>query len=418
MWVGAWGDAMTNAVQSDENTGSDQSFRFLITPTIGGTQERVRFSNVYGLTPVTLGAAHLSIGQDGSSAVDAAHDLPLAFAGQPSITIAPGQVVVSDPVSLTFAFGQTLAVSVYLKGNFGPVSRHNSLFIANYRSGKGTGDHTGDTTGTSYTETLQDWLLINGVDVYGQYQGTLALFGSSTTDGIRSDYSSDQIYPAPNHPVAGQHTQRLSDWLAKRLNTAGYQIGVVNEGVPGDTVTDDSTNALYSVKNANQRIAQDVLTLPNLLGMVSYFGSIDLRSSDCKSAPAIEAATQQLIATAHTANLPVILATIPPSAFCTNSAQPNFGPTPTAADPYAGAASSATPNGAEVQRIAFNTWIRQTGSTLAGVAAIADFDQALRDPNRPSFLQAPYNSGDNFHPTGAGYQAESLAIPLTSLPKP
>ena len=419
IWVGAWGDAMTNAVANPDNAGSsDQSFRFLVTPTIGGSQERVRFSNVYGLTPVTFGAARLSVGQDGSSAVDATHDVALSFSGQPGVTIAPGQVVVSDPVSLTFSFGQTLDISVYLKGSFGPVSHHASLFITNYRTVSGAGDKTADTAGTSYTETTQEWLLVNGVDVYGQYQGTLALFGSSTTDGTHSNYSSDQVYPTPNVSVPGQHTARLSDWVARRLNAAGYQIGVVNEGIGGDTVTDDVTNQLYSVKNANQRIAQDVLGLPNLLGMVTYFGSIDIRSPDCKSAPAIEAATQQLIATAHAANAPVILATIPPSAFCTNPAESNFGPTPTSANPYAGAASSAAPNGGELQRLAFNTWIRQTGATLPGVLGIADFDQALKDPSRPSFLQAPYNSGDNYHPTGAGYQAESLAIPLSSLPKP
>lgn len=409
---------MTNAEPRENNSGTDQSFRFLVTPTLGGTQERVQFSNVYGLTPVTMGAARLSVGQDGSSAVDAAHDVALLFSGQPGVTIAPGQVVLSDAVPLTFSYGQTLAVSVYLKGSFGPVSRHNSFFITNYRTPQGSGDKTADLAGTSYTETTTEWLLVNRIDVYGPYQGTLALFGSSTTDGLRSNYGSDQVYPAQNAPVAGQHTQRLSDWVGRRLNALGYQIGVVNEGVSGDTVTDDVTNTLNHVKNANQRIAQDVLTLPNLLAMVTYFGSIDIRSPDCKSAPAIEAATQQMIATAHAASVPVILATIPPSAFCTNSNQANFGPTPTASAPYAGAASDASPNGGEVQRIAFNTWIRQTGATLAGVAAIADFDQALRDPNRPSFLQPPYNSGDNYHPTGAGYQAESLALPLSTLPKP
>ena len=418
LWAGAWGNAMTNANANAESSGSDQSFRFLVTPTLGGMQERVRFSNVYGTTPVTLGAARLSVGQDGSSTVDPLHDVALAFAGQPGITIAPGQVVVSDPVSVTFSYGQTLAISVYLKGTFGPVSHHDSLFITNYRSPHNSGDHTADASGASYTETLRNWLLISGVDVYGQYQGTLALFGSSTTEGYKSDYGSDKVYPVPNEPVPGQHTQRLSDWLGRRLNAAGYQIGVVNEGVSGDTVTDDITNTLNNVKNANQRIAQDVLTLPNLVGMVSYFGSIDIRSPDCKSASAIEAATQQLMATAHAASVPVILATIPPSAFCTNPAQANYGPTPSAANPYGGAATDAVPNGGELQRIALNTWIRQTGSTLPGVAAVADFDQALRDPNQPSFLRAPYNSGDNYHPNGNGYQAESLAIPLSVLPKP
>ncbi len=415
IWAGAWGAAMTNANASNDNAGgNDQSFRFLITPTVGGTEARVRFSNVYGTTPVVLGAAHLSIGQDGSAAVDPAHDVALSFGGQPGTTLAPGQVVVSDPAQLTFSYGQTLAVSVYLKGGFGSVSRHSSLFITNYRSPAGSGDQTADTTGAKYTEKLTDWLLVNGVEVYGNYGGTIALFGSSTTDGFHSNYSSNQVYPTPNVPVAGQHTERLSDLVAQRLQAAGYQIGVVNEGVPGDTVTVDSSNQTGNVKNANDRIAQDVLGLPNLLGMVAYFGSIDLRSQDCKSAPAIEAATQRMVATAAAAKVPVVLVTIPPSAFCTNPAQPNFGPSPSPAAPYAGG-SPGTVNGAETQRLALNAWVRHTGAQLPGVVSIADFDQALADPARPNFMQPLYNSGDNYHPNGEGYRAEAGAIPLAVL---
>ncbi len=410
---------MTNAAPSSENAGStEESFRFLITPTIGGVQERVRLSNVYGTTPVTVGAAHLSIGQDGSPAIDPTHDATLTFSGQPGTTLSPGQVLTSDPVKLTFSYGQTLAISLYLKGSFGPVSRHSSLFITNYHTATGAGDRTVDTAGTSYTGAMTDWLLINGVDVYGPYQGTLALFGSSTTDGFHSNYSSTAIYPALNAPVAGQHTERLSDWIARRLNAAGYRIGVVNDGVPGDTVTDDVTNKQNDVENANQRIAQDVLTLPNLIGIVSYFGSIDLRSSDCMSAPAIEAATEQLVAKAAAAKVPLVLATLPPSAFCTNPAEPNDGPSPSPAAPYAGGANPGPENGAEIQRAAFNAWVRHIGAQLPGVAALADFDQVLADPARPDFMLPLYNSGDNYHPNGAGYKAEAAAIPLSILPWP
>ena len=215
-------------------------------------------------------------------------------------------------------------------------------------------------------------------------------------------------------PVVGQHTERLSDLVAQRLNAAGYQIGVVNEGVPGDTVTVDSSNQTGNVKNANDRIAQDVLGLPNLLGMVAYFGSIDLRSQDCKSASAIEAATQRMVATAATAKVPVVLVTIPPSAFCTNPAQSNFGPSPSPSAPYAGG-SPGTVNGAETQRLTLNDWIRQTGAQLPGVVGIADFDNALADPARPNFMQPLYNSGDNYHPNGEGYRAEAGSVPLAVL---
>jgi len=420
IWVGAWGASMTNAEPTGDNQGgTDRSFRFLVTSTIDGTRERVRFSNVYGTTTVTIGAARLSAARDGSPAIDRNRDVPLLFDGQKIVTILPGQAVISDPANLAFGIGQVLAVSIYLKGSFGRVSRHDSDFITNYTTVDGAGDKTADTSGGSYTGTLGDWLLINEIDVYGQYQGTLAMFGSSTTDGFKSDYGSDHVYPVPNMPLPQQHADRVSDLMARRLNTLGYRIGIINAGIPGNTVTDSPSNAAAtSTLNANDRMTQDVLGLPNLLGMVTYFGSIDLRSSDCKSAPEIESATQRMVQTAHAAKVPVVMVTLPPTALCQNPGQPNYGPSPSANDPYAGGVQPGPPNGAEVQRLLFNQWVRTTGANLPGVAGIADYDRVLSDPQHPSFMLPLYNSGDNFHMNGAGYQAELNAIPLTMLPPP
>ena len=416
LWAGAWGAALDNAAATHDNTGgTDQTFRFLITPTVGGTEERVRFANPFGTSAITVGAARLAVGQDGSAAIDPTHDALLTFAGQTSVQLAPGATVTSDPVHVAYSFGQTLAVSLFVKGAFGQLSRHSSIFVTNYRSPDAAGDSTADATGASLTGTLTDWLLLSGLDVYGPYRGTIALFGSSTTDGYHSNYGADKVYPTPNVPVPGQHTSRLSDWLARRLNTAGLQIGVVNLGIPGDTVTPDITNTINDVQNANDRFARDVLPVPSLLGVLTYFGSIDIRSPDCKSAPAIEASTRQLIASADAAHVPILLATIPPSAFCSNPSQTNYGPVPNPSDPYAGGATPGPANGGALQRIAFNTWLRSTASTLPGVAGIADFDLALADPGRPDFLLAPFNSGDNYHPTGTGYHAESDVIPYTLL---
>ena len=419
IWVGAWGDAIDNNDSVGDNQGgSNKSFRFIVNPTIGGTMERVRFSNYYGTTPVTIGAARLSVARRYTSHINTAHDAPLTFNGQASVTMAPGQVVTSDPVSITFDFGQTLAISVYLPGTFGPVARHSSIFVSNYFTDNGAGDRTREPLGKSFTHTTTDWLLINGVDVYGPYQGTLALFGSSTTDGFHSNYSDDQIYPVPNTPVANQFDDRLGDWLAHRLIAAGYRIGIVNLGIPGDTVTADVENTINDTRNANQRVQSDVLTLPNLLAAMTYFGSIDIRSPDCQSAPAIETATATLVATLAAAKVPVVMATLPPSAFCTNPAQANFGPVPSAANPYAGGLTPGPPNGGEVQRIAFNQWVRATGAKLPGVAGVLDLDQALLDPDRPDFLLYPYNSGDNQHLNGNGYRQAANAFPLNVLPPP
>ncbi|HEY9138383.1 MAG TPA: GDSL-type esterase/lipase family protein [Terriglobus sp.] len=413
MWVGAWGASMSNADSVPDNSGgTERSYRFLVTSTIDGTQARVKFSNVYGSTSVTVGAARLSWGKDGSPAIDTTHDVGLTFNGNKSVVLAPGSTVTSDSANISFGLGQVLAVSVYLKGNFNNVSRHDSYFVTNYTTADGAGDTTADAAGSAFTKTMPDWLLVNEVDVYGQYQGTLAMFGSSTTDGYKSDYSADKVYPTPNSPISTQHADRVSDWMARRLAAAGYRIGVLNAGIPGDPITD-----VGAAPTPNQRFAQDILTLPNLLGIVSYFGSIDLRSSACTNAPEMEAATQQLVAKAAAAKLPLVLTTLPPTALCSNAASPNYGPLPSPGDPYAGGLTPGTPNGSEVQRAAFNQWLRTTGANLAGVVSIADYDLALRDPQHTSFMLPQYNSGDNFHMNGNGYSAEANSISLGFLPR-
>jgi lysophospholipase L1-like esterase len=419
IWVGAWGTSPTNAAMSTSNPGgSEQSFRFLVHPTIGGTEERVRFSNFFGLTPITIGASRLSIGQDSTAAVDASHDVTLTFNGASGVTIQPGQIVVSDPVQLTYSFGETLAVSVYLPGGFEALTQHDSLFPNGFATALGAGDKTSDMSGTSFTATTSEWFLLNGIDVFGPYQGTVVLFGTSTTEGVHSNYGNSNTYPTPNMPVAGQYASRPSDWLAKRLNAAGYQIGVINEGISGDTVTQSPTNATNPIQDAVERINRDVIQQPNVIAVVTYFGAIDLRESSCMSAPAIETATQQMIALAAAAKIRVLLATLPPSAFCTNPAAANYGPSPSAGDPYGGGSNPGPVNPAEIQRKAFNSWVRSIGVGLPGVVGIADYEATLADPTNLDFLLPGFNSGDNYHLNGAGYQAEAGVIPINLLLPP
>src|SRR6185436_12365205 len=51
-------------------------------------------------------------------------DRTLTFGGDPSITIPPGALVVSDPVELEVPDGGDLAVSIFVPGNTGPATWH------------------------------------------------------------------------------------------------------------------------------------------------------------------------------------------------------------------------------------------------------------------------------------------------------
>ncbi len=411
IWVVGWGASPENAVRSAENAGgSEQSFRFVVLPTIDGTQERVHFTNVYGTSPITIGSARIAVAGGGAT-VDAATDKLLTFSGNTTVMIPAGQQVTSDSVNVPYTFGQRLAVSAYVKGAFPPLTQHDSQVSSNYASAIGAGDTTTDTTGAAFPTIVTEWYLLSGIDVYGAYQGSVALFGSSSIDGHNSNYGSANAYPVPNVAVPGQDNDRPTDWLARSLIAAGYRIGVLNAGTIGDPAGEDARTKSGQATAGIDRLNRDVIQQANVKAVVIYLGGIDLRT-DCVPATQVEASLTNMVAQAQAAGIRVLLATIPPAEYCT-IADPSL--LPSSGNPWQGDLYPGPENPGSTQRRAVNTWIRSTGSTLPGVVAIADFDAALAYPTHPDFLLPNFTSSDNFHPTGLGYQAQSNAISLPTL---
>ena len=375
--------------------------------------ERVRFSNYFGTTPVTIGAAHLAIAAT-PPAVDPANDVVLSFGGGPSIVIAPGTEVMSDPVNVTYAFGQKLAVTAYVQGNFAPLTQHESQVITNYSSDINAGDTTTDSAGASLAQPNTEWFLLSGMDVYGQYQGTVAILGSSTIDGHNSNLGDTNAYPVAQVAVPGQDNDRISDALARTLNAAGFHLGVLNAGILGDVAGPTSGSA--SGSPGIDRIDRDVLHQPGIKTVVIDLGQVDLRLNACGEATEVEDSLQDMVAQAHAAGVRVILGTIAPASYCTNTNSSYYGPNPANnGGPFAGDSNPGPENPENAQRRLVNTWIRTTGTALPGVVGVADFESVLADPEHPDFLVPTLNSGDNFHPNGTGYRVKSQAIPINSI---
>ena len=409
-WIVAWGASMQNALASANNPGgSEQTFRFMVYPTIAGAQERVHFSNYFGATAVTIGAARLSVASNGddSAAVDPTQDMGLTFnGGSKSVTLQANQEIDSDPVQITYYHGQWLAVSVYLKGTFSALTQHDAGFSNSYSSAVNAGDVTADTSGNSFTSKTTEWLLVSAVEAYGPYEGTVAFFGSSSVDGHNSNLGDSNAYPVSQTAVQGQITSRPSDLLAQSLLGEGYNFGVVNAAFSGDTAGEDANSRAGIVTAGVDRFNHDVLQLPGITAVVIYIGGIDIRGS-CLPATTVEGSISNIIAQAAAAKVRVILATLPPAEYCTSGQ-----PLPTTALPYNGDLNSGPENPGSTQRRAFNDWVRTTATTLPGVVAIADFDKVLAYPAHPDFMIPNLNSGDNFHPNGPGYVVQNSAIPL------
>ena len=124
----------------------DQSFRLIVRPDIWGKQARIRLSNAFGARPVTFDGVFIAL-QSSGSAVLGGTSRPIAFGGKKTVTVAPGEDIVSDAVSLPFVknpadpmlIGRRLAVSFHVAGESGPMTWHAKALTTSYitRAGRG-----------------------------------------------------------------------------------------------------------------------------------------------------------------------------------------------------------------------------------------------------------------------------------------
>src|SRR2546423_1300330 len=96
-WIGTW---VTSPLRPDpvgptdaavlSRTGfEDQTLRQIVSPHLSGSTLRVRLENTFGDSPLSVGPVHIGLQAEGASIV-AGSDRPLAFGGQPGVTIPAG----------------------------------------------------------------------------------------------------------------------------------------------------------------------------------------------------------------------------------------------------------------------------------------------------------------------------------------
>jgi lysophospholipase L1-like esterase len=346
----------------------NQTIRQIVHTSVGGNRIRIVLSNAFGTAPLVIGAAHVGL-RAAESAITVDSARALTFSGRESVLIPAGAIMLSDPIDLTVAPFADLAIDLYLPGDtsLGPVTIHGSAIQRNYVSQNGNNSGATDIEGST---PVNSWFLLARVEVLApEAVSTIVTFGDSITDGTASTVGANRRWP---------------DYLAKRL---GGKFAVMNAGIAGNRLLSDGLTVAFGV-NALARFERDVLAQPGVTHVIVLEGINDIgmaRQSPTPTADDLIAAHKQLIDRAHARGLRIVGATL---------------------TPFEGAAYF-TPEG-ETKRQAVNTWIR-TGKAYDGVI---DFDAAVRDPKQPAKFQAAFNSGDNLHPSDAGYEAMANAIDL------
>lgn len=376
-WVATWATALVSRPSQAAQPPapprfSNQTLRQIVHTSIGGQRLRVVLSNAFGTSPLQVGAASVSLRQKDSALV-AQSTRPLAFSGRSSISIPPGAVMISDPVSIAVPPLADLAIDLYLPDDTGanpsPLTSHNGALQTSFVSA--AGDHAG-AADFPVTSTTQSWFFVARVEVMAPAQvGAVAAIGDSITDGSRSTPDTNNRWP---------------DHLARALNQNGRAMAVLNLGIGGNRVLSDGNGP-----SALARFDRDILVPPGVTHVIFMEGINDL--GRMVSADDVIAGHKQIIERAHARGLKIIGATITPIEDTT----------------FAG---YYTPSN-EAARQAVNQWIR-TGKAYDGVI---DFDALLRDSSRPTRLQQPLASSDYIHPNDAGYQAMAGAVRLDVLRK-
>lgn len=387
-WVGAWGAAPSpqleaKEMESQKLTFHDQTLREIVHVSIGGNTVRVRLSNAFGAEPVEIGAAHLAIRAAGSS-VTPGTDRALTFSGRPRVEIPAGAVVISEPIQLKIPPTADLAISLYLPKDTIGGGVHYSAQQTNYIA-------RGNTTAAASLDSpdkITSWAFLTGVDVLAPIAtSSIIAFGDSITDGARSTNDTNHRWP---------------DFLAARLlaRNSATQLAVIDMGIGGNRILHEgaaSKRPQFGI-NALARFDDDVLSQPGVRYLMILEGINDIGHAG-SSAPASETVTAddiiagltQMIERAHELGIKVIGATLTPFEGEGNKSRGYW-----------------TPEKAKV-REAVNSWIRAG----KGFDGFVDFDKAVRDPASPNKILPAFDSGDQLHPSDAGYKAMGEAIPLS-----
>jgi lysophospholipase L1-like esterase len=357
-----------------------QTVRQIVRTSVGGDHVRVRLANTFGNVPLIIGAARLAL-RDAEERIDPASDRMLTFSGNPAITIPPGALAVSDPVTLTVPALSELAVSLYFPEPTTSTTVHAFAFQTNYFSP--AGDFTADAVMPVET-TAQSWVFLTGIDVtVAERTGVVVALGDSITDGALSTPDTNQRWP---------------DLLAERLaaETDEPPVAVLNAGIGGNRVLNDPVEGFeFAGSNALARFDRDVLAQPGVTHLIVFEGINDIGMPALSADPAefvsadeIFVGLRQLAERAHEHGIVVIGATI---------------------TPFEG--SMVFSEEGEAIRQSVNDWIRSGGA----FDAVLDFDVVVRDPTQPTRLLPAFDSGDLLHPNDAGFAAMADSIDLALL---
>lgn len=362
--VGTWSASTTRLATAL----GEQTVRMVVRTSIGGTGMRIRLSNVFGSVPVTLRGVHVGIQAYGAEILPGTNR-PVTFGGRDFVTIAPGRAAWSDPIPGKITGRSDVVVSFYVPGSIRHVTGHERAYATTYLSAPG--NYAAEETADGFTYTSTQWYFLDRIAVGApKTTRSVVAFGDSLTDGTGQTADANR---------------RWTDYLYYRLGKlpANRRMGVLNAGIAGNRLLHHDVGP-----RGLGRFNRDVLSQPGVRTVIVYEGINDISRGYYTSAAPLINGYKQLIKMAHARKVRILGGTLTPFY--------GFG--------------SWTPEREEIRQ-QVNKWIRTSGA----FDGVIDFDKAVRDPDFPEQLAAPYDVGDHLHMSDAGRRKLAYAVDLRRL---
>jgi lysophospholipase L1-like esterase len=370
-WVGTWSTApqLVEPANIPPAPGlTNNSLRQIVRVSLGSDSLRIRFSNIFSSSAVTLKAVKIAVSTGGNT-IDASSGKELKFSGKTEVTMNPGAMITSDPIAFDLKSRMDLAITIYFGETCPNITGHPGSRTTSYLL-TGNSTSVNDFIGSTPTD---HWYIINGIDVKAPTSGgAVAILGNSITDGRGSGTNKQNRWP---------------DILSERLlkNTGTQQVGVLNLGIGGNCVLKNCLGP-----SGISRFSRDILKQQGIRWFIiaegiNDIGQIPDQATADKIANDLITAYKQMIVDAHAQGIKVYGATIMPfkKSFYDAEYRQNA-------------------------RITVNEWIRTSGS----FDAVIDFDKAMRNPNDPLTILPTAHTGDFLHPNEAGYKLMGEAVDL------
>ncbi|TVZ39261.1 lysophospholipase L1-like esterase [Alteromonadaceae bacterium 2753L.S.0a.02] len=344
----------------------NDTLRMFMRTSIGGDKVRIKFSNVFGQSPVIIRTAHLAeaVTPNASASnggIKTNTDIMLTFSGKRDVVIPPGSFTYSDPVVFDLSPLEVVSISIqYGDIDEKPITGHRGSRTTSFF---GTGNQVSQADMIDAVKK-DVWYTVTAIEVLNTPPPkAVVAIGDSITDGYGTEYN--------------YHT-RWTDYLAERLvqNPDTKPVAVANAGIGG-------AGSSLSVEH----FQRDVLDINGAHWVIIFVGVNDIVYGKKLSASRIIKNYTKMANLAHEQGLKVYGATIIPMGTHSEISEKEFA------------------------RRQINEWIRTTAVKDGIYDDFIDFDRVARDPERPQFLLSKY-AVDDLHMNKTGYKALADAVEL------